>query len=48
MFKHLWVERGMLSGLIKKTCSCSNSYSASEAKLTNKRGKCKKIKKSIV
>ena len=20
MFKHLWVERGMLSGLIKKTC----------------------------
>ena len=21
MFKHLWVERGMLSGLIKKTCT---------------------------
>ena len=20
MFKHLWVERGMLSGLTKKTC----------------------------
>ena len=26
MFKHLWVERGMLSGLTKKTLYFSNSY----------------------
>ena len=26
MFKHLWVKRGMLSGLTKKTCILVNSY----------------------